>query len=491
MTSVEIRALLPMAWVAGSSILLLLLTGFRRSARVALGLALAGFTGGLAFLPLALEAAPAGATDLLVVDGFAIFFQALFLVAGAVLAVLAHDYLKRLEVIRSEELMALLLLSVVGAMALAAARHLTALFLGLEILSIGLYGMVAYLHDGELGVEAGIKYLVLAGASSGFLLFGMGTLYLEGGTMSLQELSAVIVGAGWNVRILAGSALVTAGIGFKLAVVPFHLWTPDVYQAAPAPVTAFLATVSKIAVLAVLLRLVTWMPAFPETPLWSGIAALAMASMLAGNLLALRQEDLKRILAYSSIAHMGYLLVPVLAGGQDGVPAAAFYAAAYAVTTLAAFGTIAALSQGEEEEGRLDRFRGLWRTRPFSALILGSALFSLAGIPLTAGFVGKFYLLEAGLGMDLWALALVLAGTSVIGLFYYLRVVAALFAQEGKDAGIPKRAERRTVGSGTFRNPDLATAITLALLLLILVGLGVWPGPFLDLIQGSAVLAGG
>jgi len=486
MTGIEFHAILPTLWVGAASVLLLLLAPFRRSPRMALSLALAGFAGGLASLPSAWSVIPTSVTPLLRMDGLALYFQALILVSGAAVAVLAREYLARRGVVRPEEFMALLLFSVVGAMVLVAARHLAAFFLGLEILSMGLYGMIAYLHDGVTGLDAGIKYLVLAGASSGFLLFGMSLLYLETGSLTFAELSRAAGGGGWSPTLLVGTALVAVGIGFKLALVPFHLWTPDVYQGASAPVTAFLAGVSKVAVVAVLLRVVVSMPGFGETRLWTGLAGLAVASMIAGNLLALLQDDVKRILAYSSIAHLGYLLVPVLAGGTEGVAAAVFYATAYTLTTLAAFGSVAALSRGEAEEGRLDRFRGLWKSRPLLALILGAALFSLAGIPFTAGFVGKFFLLEAGMRSDLQALALVLAGTSVIGLFYYLRVVVALFVEPG--AVLPREEDPASLAIGDQSALGWTATLVLALLLLVVVGIGVWPGPLVEIIRGGAVL---
>lgn len=505
MTIPGLLGILPVLWVAVAVVVLLPLAAFHRSGRMALFVTLVGFGGGLLSVPVAAGVAPVGVSPLLVVDRFALLFQTLFLGAGAAVAVLARDYLERLRVDRPEELLALLLLGVIGAMVLAAARHFAAFFLGLEVLTVALYGMVSYLKDGKAGLEAGIKYLVLAGASSGFLLFGLATLYLAWGVLSLPELPAASLAAGWSPLVLAGMALFTVGLGFKLALVPFHLWTPDVYQGAPAPVTAFLATVSKGAVLAFLLRLAMGVPGFRESPLWSGLAALAVASMVAGNLLALLQDDLKRILAYSSIAHLGYLLVPVLAGGRDGAPATAFYLAAYFVTTLAAFGVMSTLGDGGMEEGNLHRFRGLWRREPRSALILSVALFSLAGLPLTAGFVGKFYLLAAGVGRNLWLLVLVLAATSVVGLFYYLRVMATLFspAEAGEGApmpgGSPEEAgdpttgpirEGSGTGGGAWRStagtrPGWAAGLVLVVLLILLVGIGLWPGPLFELVRGG------
>lgn len=465
----DLLAILPLLWVAAAAVLLLPLGAFRRSGRLALGVAMVGLVGGAASLLPATSVAPRTVTPLLTVDGFALFFQGLFLVAGAVVAVLIRDHLERRGVDRVEEVLVLLLLAVVGAQALVAARHFAAFFLGLEILSVSLYGMVAYLRR-DVSVEAGIKYLVLAGASSAFLLFGIALLYGQAGTLSLPGLAGTFLAREPGVVVPAGLALLLVGIGFKLALVPFHLWTPDVYQGAPAPVTAFLATVSKGAVLAFLLRLALDLPTLSGTVLWTALAGLAGASMVVGNVLALLQRNVKRILAYSSIGHVGYLMIPVLAGGRDAFGATAFYLTAYFATILAAFGVVGMAGEGGGEAGELDELRGLWWRRPGPALVLSVALFSLAGIPLTAGFVGKFYLLAAGVGRDLWTLAFVLAVTSVIGLFYYLRIMATLFGEEPERGRVPGRAA-------------WSTAFVLAFLLLAVIGMGVWPGPLLHLLQ--------
>jgi NADH-quinone oxidoreductase subunit N len=325
-------------------------------------------------------------------------------------------------------------------------------------------------------VEAGIKYLVLAAASAAFLLFGMALIYADLGTMDfarMAQLPAYRAAVNPTLLLLPGVILIVTGIGFKLALVPFHMWTPDVYEGAPAPVSAFVATVSKGGMFALLLRYFHQSGAHSFSPVFLVISIIAVASMFAGNLLALLQNNVKRILAYSSIAHMGYLLVAFQSGGPLGGGAAAFYLVAYFVMTLGAFGVITLLSERQRDADLLDDYRGLFWRRPALALVFTAMLLSLAGIPLTAGFLGKFYIVAAGASAGAWALILILVTTSAIGLFYYLRIVVVLYQQptagDRAHEPIPLRAP--------------AAKLALAALTVILVWLGVYPTPLLRVIQ--------
>jgi NADH-quinone oxidoreductase subunit N len=307
------------------------------------------------------------------------------------------------------------------------------------------------------------------------VLFGMALIYAASGTMSFGQFGALLhrlYPEGLNVFMLAGAGLLVVGIGFKLGIVPFHFWTPDVYQGAPAPVTAFVATVSKGAALALLLRIFPPVDIQAGGPLYTVFVLIAAASMIAGNLLALLQNNVKRILAYSSIAHLGYLLTAYLAGGSLGVTAVTFYLIAYFVTTLGAFGTVTVLSGPQNEAEHLDEYRGLFWRRPWLAGVFTAMLLSLAGIPLTAGFVGKFYLVLAGVGSALWVLVIILVVTSTIGLYYYLRITVAMFVlpPDTKAAGPPSPL-------------PLPGVLTLATLTVLLVWLGVVPAPVIDLIR--------
>ncbi len=480
------NALAPFLVLGLLPVLLMVLVALRRRPALAQGITLLGLGIAFALLFVADVQVPQRVTPLLVIDGYALYFSGLVLLAALAVVALSGRYLQDRGP-RVEEYFILLTLATLGATVLTASRHFIALFLGIELLSVALYGLVAFVRERPTAVEAGVKYLILAAFSSAFLLFGLALIYARTGALELGELAGLLGGAspgpaGRDLLVLAGVGLMIVGFGFKLAVVPFHLWTPDVYQGAPAPVTAFVATASKGAVMAVLLRFAAMMDLSSGSGLRAMLALVAGASMLAGNLLALRQESLKRLLAYSSIAHLGYVLVAFLAGGDDAARAVAFYLAAYTVTTLGAFGVIAILSSangsGTGDVDDLAGYRGLGRRQPFLAGVLALMLFSLAGIPLTAGFVGKFLVLAAGAGADLWALVVILAAGSAIGIYYYLRVVVALYLQTA--------VGETSAGSGApGPRITLAGGITLALLSVLLLLLGVAPDVMLRMIGSS------
>jgi NADH-quinone oxidoreductase subunit N len=338
--------------------------------------------------------------------------------------------------------------------------------------------MIAYSKDGEPALEAGIKYLILASASAAFLLFGTALIYAEAGTMEFSRLRALSLNGPGFAVLLAGIVLTITGIGFKLGVVPFHLWTPDVYQGAPAPVAAFVATTSKAAMVALLLRYFYLSGAMGYRPVFLVFSLVAIASMCAGNLLALQQTNVKRILAYSSIAHFGYILVAFLAGGAMAIEAVAFYLVAYTVTLLAAFGIVSVLSDSERDADDLEDYRGLFWRRPVIASVFTATLFSLAGIPATMGFVGKFYILDAGAAAAAWPLIIILVVTSVAGLFYYLRVVVALYSATPEHAAADRvvSPSNPAVWSGVF---------VLTVLALLLIWFGVYPTPLLQVIRAT------
>ncbi|HJU06839.1 MAG TPA: NADH-quinone oxidoreductase subunit N, partial [Nitrospiraceae bacterium] len=357
---------------------------------------------------------------------------------------------------------------------LICAGHFASFLLGLEMLSVSLYVLIAYLRTRSRPLEAGIKYLMLSAASTSFLLFGMAMVYFQMGTMEFSRLASPgASGDAVPILVLAGWSLILVGMGFKLAVAPFHMWTPDVYQGAPAPVTAFLATVSKGAVFALLLRLSLHVNVL-QHPVMAGLfSAIAVASMFIGNLLALLQDNVKRILAYSSIAHLGYLLVALLASGSLGAEAVTFYLAAYFVTTLGAFGVVTVLSGTGGDTDRLEDYRGLLWRRPALGVVFAMMLLSLGGIPLTAGFIGKFYVIAAGVQSALWGLILLLVVNSVIGLFYYLRIIVAM-------AGDPpsQTAARESAPALSWEGSAL-----LAVLTILLVWLGLYPDGLISFIQ--------
>ncbi|MFD2512391.1 NADH-quinone oxidoreductase subunit N [Pontibacter locisalis] len=415
-------------------------------------------------------------SPMFVIDRFALFYIGLILLSSLIVTMLSYAYLEQREE-RKEEYYILHILATLGACVLVISKHFTGLFLGLEVLSVALYGLIAYMRTRERSDEAGIKYLILAAVSSAFLLFGMALIYAATGSMGFYEIGLYLSVSSLHqmpIILLTGFGLMIVGIGFKLGIVPFHMWTPDVYQGAPAPVTAFIATVSKGGMVAVLIRFFMQTDGFRYPSLVIIFTVIAIASMFAGNILALLQNNVKRILAYSSIAHLGYLLVAFLAGNALGVEAVTFYLVAYFITSLGAFGIITLLSDEERDADLMDDYRGLLWRRPWTAAAFTAMLLSLAGIPLTAGFVGKFYLLAAGVRTELWLLVLMLALNSVVGLYYYLRIVAVMFQQT--NAG----RERQLLHPSAY----FVSGATIAILAILLVYVGVYPTGLMNMIQG-------
>ena len=470
MNTTLILASLPLLVLAAASLVVMLAIAVHRSHLLTLLLTLAGLAAAFVSIWAAAPLAPTPLAGLLEIDRYSLFYIGLIVASAAAVAVLAYPYLEQHDDHR-EELYILLLLATSGCAVLVSSIHFVSFLLGLEILSISLYGMVAYLTGRPQALEAGIKYLILASASAAFLLFGMALIYADTGSMAFSRVAEPPPGGSSLALLLPGIALTVTGIGFKLGVVPFHLWTPDVYQGAPAPVTAFVATTSKTAMVALLLR---YLPAsaLQNDAVYSVFAVVAVASMCAGNLMALRQSNVKRILAYSSIAHFGYILVAFLSGAAAAVNAVSLYLVAYTVTTLAAFGIVTVLSGPQADADSLDVYRGLFWRRPALAAVFTVVLLSLAGIPATVGFLGKFYILAAGASAAAWTLMLVLVLTSVAGLFYYLRIVVALYAAPPEQAV----ATPAVAWSG---------ACLLGVLAIVVIWAGVYPSPLLNLIRAA------
>lgn len=471
----DFAALLPLTIVSATAVFLMIAIAIRRNHKAGLTIALIGLAAALGSLALAASVLPRQVTSFFILDSYSFFYMAILLGAAVFVLLFAYDYLNCREE-QPEELYLLVLLATAGAMVLVASRNFASFFLGLELLSVALYAVIAYVRTESISIEAGIKYLVLAASSSAVLLFGLALIYSESGSMELSQFTTAMTrtaGHANSFPVLAGVMLVLTGVGFKLAVVPFHLWTPDVYEGAPLPVTAFIATVSKGGMFALLLR---WFHVSRgEIAGAPGLvlSILAIASMLTGNLLALRQTNVKRILAYSSIAHMGYLLVALLAGGTFGAPAATYYLTAYIVTILGAFSVMTVLSGSRWEAASLESYRGLFWQKPLLAAAFTTMLLSLAGIPLTAGFLGKFYVLTAGAAASRWVLLFTLIVSSTIGLFYYLRIVVVMYAQP-TDPGTKRDAPALPI--------SLPATMALAALTGLVFLLGIYPALFWDTI---------
>jgi NADH-quinone oxidoreductase subunit N len=475
MNSTDMLALLPLLLIAATAILVMLVIAVRRSHLVSAMLTVFGFSAAFATLFVAAPLAPHEVTPLLTIDSSALFYMGLILAASIAVVFLCYGYFKEEEEHRPEELYLLIAIAALGSGVLVCASHFASLFLGLEILSVALYGLISYERTTKAAVEVGLKYLVLAAASASFLLFGMAIVYFEFGAMDFGGILAAAMARGVDsATIPVAIVLIVVGIGFKLGLVPFHLWTPDVYEGAPAPVAAFVSTVSKGAMFALLIRFFDRSGVRNDSSILLVFSIIAIASMAAGNLLALLQNNVKRILAYSSIAHLGYLIVAFEAGGAFGRSAVAFYLVAYFTTMLGAFGVVTVLSRPGDDLGNLNDYRGLFWRRPVLASVFTVMLLSLASIPLTAGFLGEFYLVAAGVSGSLWTLVIVLVSASAIGLFYYLRIVVALYSRMPESPG--EAASR-------FGSHSRSLSWTLGVLTAVVVVIGCYPSPLVQLIQ--------
>jgi len=472
----DLFSLLPYIALGSSAIVVMLVLAFKRNHIITNIVSLSGIVISFVLLFAVSPFSPRQITPLMIIDGYGLFFTGLILFAVFVISVLSFGYLDKRGGDQNEFYL-LLLLAAFGSTVLVVSNHFASFFLGLEILSVSLYALIAYPKNAYKNIEAGIKYLILAAFSSAFLLFGMALVYAELGTMEFGKIAVEATEAGHhNLFVLSGFAMIVVGIGFKLAVVPFHLWTPDVYEGAPAPVTSFIATVSKGAVFALLLRYFTKVDIHLYGPLIIIFAVIAISSMIIGNLLALLQSNVKRILAYSSIAHLGYLLVAFQAGGKNAVTAVSFYLAAYFLATLGAFGVITVLSSGTREADNIEDYRGLAWKRPWLAGVFTMMVLSLAGMPLTAGFLGKFYLVSAGVGSFLWLQVIVFAVSSAIGLFYYLRIINVMCSGHVK-------GEQVKAAPPSF---SMAAGIALTFVMLLLILLGIYPSPLIEIIQKTS-----
>ena len=479
-------ALLPWIVLTAAAVVVMLVIAFYRSHGVTAVLTLAGLVLALLSIPLAVPHIPREVTPLLAVDGFTLFFLALMLFGAVAVVALAWPWLERQRTgveerqgTDVEEFHLLVLLATLGAAVLVASVHYASLLLGLETLSVALFALAAYPVFRERPLEAGVKYLILAGVSVAFLLFGAGLIYARTGALGFGAVQQALVATPADPFTVIGLLLVIAGVAFKLSLVPFHLWTPDVYEGAPPPVTAFLATISKGAAFVLVLRYLLATDAYAAPAVVAGLTLVGVITMLVGNLLALLQSDIKRILAYSSMAHMGYLLVPLMGGGALAVETAGYYLVAYFLMNLAAFGVVTLVdAEGEGGAHTLERYRGLMWRRPWLATVLASSLFALAGLPLTVGFIAKFYLFVAGLEAGLWLLLAALIVGSAIGLFYYLRVIVYLVATDARPE--PVREPVPEIGAWPGH-------VTLGVVLVLLVAFGVYPGPVVSWVQGSAL----
>lgn len=473
--TIDILPILPVAIVAAFALLTLLHGvalpgGGTLAIRV---LTLVGLGAGAAAAVYLWGATSAPYGGMYAADNLTVFFD-LILIASAVLAILlSWEYLDR-EGISYGEFFTLILLAVAGMMLLAASNDLLVVFLSLETLSLALYILVGFARERRSSEEAALKYFLLGAFASAILLYGIALTYGATGTTSLAALAAGGIDPLRNPLLLAGAALITVGFAFKLALVPFQMWTPDVYQGAPTPVTAFMSVATKAAAFAALLRLVVY--ALPTlSDVWAPLLAiLAVLTMTVGNLAALVQHNIKRMLAYSSVAHAGYILVAIVAGSERGLASVLFYLVAYTFMNVGAFAVVEALERNEEGL-ELGDYAGLAARSPWLAAAMALFLFSLAGFPPTAGFFAKFYVFSAAVQQGYGWLAVLGVLCSLVGVAYYVGVIVQMYMREPGRAPVIAHPSRA-----------LAVAVVIAAALVLLFGL--WPSPVLELAQQSLAI---
>lgn len=466
MSLLEIQALLPQILLAlGATAILMCGAWLPSRSWIQAGVVIA-LLAGLAALFIA-PAVPEVAA-LYSAGAYARFFALVWSLLAALSLLLSLRYAE-IHDLPGAEYTSLVLFAACGMSLLSAASSLLGIFLGLEAYTLVLYILITFKREDSRGAEAGLKYLVLGAVATGFFAFGLALIYAASGSFHLPEAFAGLQQQGGGMRALglAGWALMLVAIGFKVSLVPFHLWTPDVYQGAPAPVTGLLATGSKGAVFAALVPLFVALGPL-KADLELVIEALAVLSMLVGTLAALPQRNLKRMLAYSSVVHMGYLLIGLLVGGVAGYRALLFYLIAYMIATLGAFGVLSSFSRIDDEPQDYDSFRGLGYLHPRRSSVLSACLLSLAGIPPLVGFFAKFGIFAAAIKGGYPGLALIGILTALASLYYYLAPIVVLFMQQ-RDARELRRG---------CRHEYIVLACCFAAILL----LGIFPSPLLGLL---------
>lgn len=435
---------LPELTLAAGAMALLLIGAYR-------GQAVTGMITGLAVFLLVVVGAliwwlPAGRHvafgDSFIVDDFARYLKTLALVGSAVAIVLSLEFLED-QSRRIFEYAILIMLSTLGMMVLISAGDLIMLYLGLELMSLALYVIAASHRDNAKSTEAGLKYFVLGALSSGMLLYGASLIYGFTGTVSFAGIAAAAKQA--DIGLIFGLVFLLAGLCFKISAVPFHMWTPDVYEGAPTPVTAFFASAPKVAAIAIFVRVTA--SAFPSiAPQWQQIVFfVAIASMMLGSFAAIGQTNIKRLLAYSSIGHMGFALVGLAAGTPEGAQGVLVYMSIYVAMTLGTFAIVLAMKRGGVPTEKISDFAGLSRTNPLLAFFMAAMMFSLAGIPPLAGFFAKYYVFLAAIKANMFILAVLGVLASVVGAFYYLNIVKIMYFDEPAGKIEPMRGELRAV----------------------------------------------
>ena len=382
--------------------------------------------------------------NMFVTDAFGRFAKILILIGGVAAIVMSMDFIRR-EKMERFEFPVLITIAVLGMMMMVSSNSLISLYLGLELQSLALYVIAAFNRDSARSSEAGLKYFVLGALSSGMLLYGASLVYGFTGTVAFPQIAAMLAGGDVSVGFVFGLVFVLAGLAFKISAVPFHMWTPDVYEGAPTAVTAFFAGAPKVAAMALILRVL--FEAFPSaTEQWQQVIVFtSILSMVLGAFAAIGQRNIKRLMAYSSIGHMGYALVGLAAGTETGVKGVLVYMTIYLITNLGVFCAILSMRREQGMVETIDDLAGISRSRPMFAAVMAILMFSLAGIPPMAGFFAKFFVFLAAIEAGLYTLAIIGVLTSVVGAFYYLRIIKLMYFDEPAEPFLPMPRELTAV----------------------------------------------
>jgi NADH-quinone oxidoreductase subunit N len=440
-----------------------------RSAQVATSILLVIAMGSVIFTSASAGTPSPEFAGMFVADGFALFFKLLLTIAVLLVGVMAERYLSEASY-SAWEFYSLMVFALCGMYFMASGSNLVTIYVGLELMSLSSYILAGYYKNEHRSTEAAMKYLILGAASSGILLYGISLIFGVTGSLSLSVLTSSASLLASNQTLMFGIMLLGAGLCFKIAAAPFHVWTPDVYQGAPTPITAFLATASKTAAIAIFARIFIGSLAAMQ-PGWSTvIAAVAALSMVLGNVAAVTQDNVKRMLAYSSIGHAGYLLLGILAANQSGARGVLVYAAVYLFATIGIWTTVLVMRRHTYAGERIDDFEGLSRRAPFWAFAMVVFLLSLGGIPPTAGFIGKYFLFAAAVQAGFGWLAVIAVLMSAVSMAYYLRIVVAMYLKDGSEGALEEVGGMRLVAG-------LCLAVTLIL--------GMMPSPLIERVDRS------
>ncbi|MFQ5829911.1 MAG: NADH-quinone oxidoreductase subunit N [Candidatus Methylomirabilia bacterium] len=473
MPAVTLGPLAPVLVLASTAAVLLLLDLLPpRDRKEHLGLVgLAGVLGALVLVLLRWGRGGEAFRGMVVLDDYALFFDMVIGYATGLVLLLSMDYIRR-NGVEAGEYYVLVCFAATGMMLLASAGDLIVIFLSIELMSLSLYVLAGFFSGRLISGESSMKYFLLGAFASGFLLYGIALIYGATGTTRLAEIARLSGGLGRDLLMVVGLGLLLVGFSFKIASVPFHMWAPDVYEGAPTSITALIATGSKAAAFAALLRVLLVALKSLQSDWTDLFWVVAVLTMTAGNVVAIAQSNLKRMLAYSSVAHVGYALIGVVAGGPLGNGGVLFYLLVYTFTTLGAFGVILLLERGRQEAVNLPDYAGLAVRHPVLALVLSLFLLSLIGIPPTAGFVGKFYLFGAAIKAGYIWLAVIGVLNSAIAAYYYLRLIVYMYMREPE-------------GAPTAYVPSFAGGLALGVALWAVFQLGLMPAPLFDLAQAA------